>query len=305
MNTGKLFRKRTQIKKVQRLSVCMQAGIGVISLLVLVACAGGAATSLQGDVSPTPESVAQTAAPEPGITPAASDTATSEAVANQCKALADAFNQKIWDTSGWVHGVNDRNYFNNVNGAYDPTKVEEFWYRFSSDGYILEGYNWSGTQGEEIQPEGIWLNGWYDGVYVNAGYNLEYDFDSKGEIQGPHSVTNTPYDFSAGFCADLAKAETASVEEMIFRSQAAWKFSYEIVHTDAITIRSIYFSQEDGTLLRYTTYKVKPDGSGQLILEVDYHTFEFNADPPEERFAEIWARVPHGEGFVPVEEGTP
>ena len=309
MNTeSKMMKKIKQSPYILRNLMIVSA----LLLLCLMGCSNKGAEEVglsEDGGSSTPETDLITDTPEPDLNPTPSDADISENdtgdAVNLCVGLSDAFNQKIWDTSGWVHGVNDRMYFNNTNGAYDPMKVEEFWYRFDPEGFILEGYNWSGYEGEEIQPEGIWLNGWYDGVYVNAGYNLEYDFGPDGEIQGPHAVADAPYDFSAGFCAELAEEESARVEEMIFRSQAAWKFSYEIVHTDATTIRSIYFSQEDGTLLRYTTYKVKPDGSGQLILDVDYHTFEFNADPPEERFAEIWAQVPHGDDFVPVEEGAP
>ncbi len=228
-----------------------------------------------------------------------------EVVANQCQALADAFNQKMTDTSGWVHGVNDRIYFNSVNGAYDPTYIEEFWRRFDSEGFILEGYNWNGTQEGEIQQEGIWLNGWYDEVYVNGGYNLEYDFDSKGEIQRPHSVIDAPIDFSDGFCTQLTDEESGNMAEVAFHGQAAWQFTYESVVPGGILIKAIYFSRDDGTLLGFNSNLVQPDDSVKLISEVVYRVFEFNADPPEDRFAEIWARVPHGEDFVPVEEGTP
>ena len=223
----------------------------------------------------------------------------------QCSVLLNAFNRKMTDAAGWVHRVNDRIYFNNVNGAYDPVQVEEFWYRFDSEGYILEGYNWTGTREEGIQQEGVWLNGWYDGIYVNGGYNLDYDFDPEGEIQGPHAVADAPMDFSAGFCESLAEEESANVTEMDFHGQEAWQFTYEVVHPDETMIRAIYFSRDDGTLLGYTTNLVQPDGSEKLILEVVYRVFEFNADPPEERFAEIWERVPHGDDFVPFEAGMP
>ncbi len=80
--------------------------------------------------------------------------------------------------------------------------------------------------------------------------------------------------FPPVFGADLAKAENRQVWKKLIFSQSgtAWKFSYEIVHTDAITIRSIYFSQEEWDAAEIYNVQGKAGRNGQLILEVDYTT---------------------------------
>jgi len=70
-------------------------------------------------------------------------------------------------------------------------------------------------------------------------------------------------------------------------------------------IESLYFDQDTFWPLGLDRYWVQPNGNLKIVQGLVYPTIEFNADPPEGRFAEIWARVPHGDTFVPVEEGEP
>ncbi len=93
--------------------------------------------------------------------------------------------------------------------------------------------------------------------------------------------------------------------EVAFHGQAAWQFTYESVVPGGILIKAIYFSRDDGTLLGFNSNLVQPDDSVKLISEVVYRVFEFNADPPEDRFAEIWARVPHGRILCRLRRGRP
>ena len=309
MNTERMFLKNTQwIRRKQCLSNCL-GGVGLILLLLLSACMN------TPDVISEPNGIDETLSPEEidsGIILGAQEGGDSSGQSSslnketkeQCLALADAFNQKMTDAAGWVHGVKDRAYFNTNAGEYDPIVVEEFWYRFDSEGIILEGYEWNGTSAGEIQQEGVWLNGWYDGDYVNGTYNLDVDFGPDGEIQGPHTVVEEPLDFSAGFCANLGAEKAAKMTEVDFHGQAAWKFTYDSISPRGTMTRGIYFSREDGSLLGFDSNLVQSDGTEKLISEVAYRVFELNANPPQERFAEIWARVPHGEDFVPVDKGT-
>ncbi len=58
-----------------------------------------------------------------------------------------------------------------------------------------------------------------------------------------------------------------------------------------------YFDRESNVLLGMDTYLGQPSGNMMPVEGTSYPVIEFNADPPEERFAEIWGGLPHGEGF--------
>lgn len=65
------------------------------------------------------------------------------------------------------------------------------------------------------------------------------------------------------------------------------------------------FDRSTGTHLGTGTHEVLPVGRLKAVSGTVDLQYAFNADPPEEGFAEIWARVPHGDSFVPLAEGEP
>lgn len=231
-----------------------------------------------------------------------------EQAVSRCEQLVEAFNQKVIGNSGWIRIVTEVNLYDESTNAYLEPQISEHWYRLDSEGHIIEGYGWSGAGEGEVVQEYVFLNGWYDEVYYNNWFNLEYDFDEEGAIQRPHVAVDQPLTLiDPDFCSLMDGSEMAWLSAVEFGGQPAIQFAY--VRTVAglydgdPLIESLYFDQENFQLLGLDTWWVQPNGNLKEVQSTIYPTIEFDATPPEARFAEIWARVPHGDTFVPLVEG--
>jgi hypothetical protein len=233
-------------------------------------------------------------------------------VVDQCEMVTAEFDQRAYGT-GWVQIVSPRIMYvtQYPTGTYDDPMVTTEWYRMDREGQILEGFTWMSTLEGELLQEGVYLNGWYDGVYRNLGYSLDFDsFGPDGEIQDPTLNNTEPFRFTGGFCERLTEQDSPQVAVVSFAGVEALRFSFEdhYVNTygqEGDHMVAMYFDRSTGTHLGTGTYEILPDGRLKALSGTVDLQYAFNADPPEDRFAEIWARVPHGDTFVPVEEGQP
>ena len=230
-------------------------------------------------------------------------------VVAQCQSVTSDFDQRV-NGAGWVQKTEIDVGFDNSENEYIHPMMQERWYLLDSDGYILDGYAWVSTLEDEVQQEIVYLNGWYDGVYRNQWYNLDYSFGPDGEIQDPAPLSTDPVRLTGGFCDRLTELDSPQVAVVDFAGVEALRFSFEdhYVNTygqEGDLMGAMYFDRSTGTHLGTGTYEILPDGRLKAVSGTVDLQYAFNADPPEDRFAEIWARVPHGDTFVPVEQGEP
>ena len=228
-------------------------------------------------------------------------------VVAQCQSVTSDFDQRV-NGAGWVQKTEIDVGFDNSENEYIHPMMQERWYLLDSDGYILDGYAWVSTLEDEVQQEIVYLNGWYDGVYRNQWYNLDYSFGPDGEIQDPAPLSTDPVRLTGGFCDRLTELDSPQVAVVDFAGVEALRFSFEdhYVNTygqEGDLMGVMYFDRSTGTHLGTGTYEILPDGRLKAVSGTVDLQYAFNADPPEDRFAEIWARVPHGDTFVPVEQG--
>jgi hypothetical protein len=300
--------------------------IGLLMLLALVSCTAGAPEGtppLDGydESVPVTETLAPTASSQQADQDESSVEPSTEALPEElaivqeravarCRQLVEAFNQKTLENPGWLRIVTERVAFENSTQEDGDSTLTEEWYRLNADGYIIEGYAWTLDSEGEFQQESVYLNGLYDGEHRNNWYNLEYDFGAEGDIQRPHEINNEPLVIlDGGFCNQMEGFGSANLSAVIFESHPAIQFSY-VHQVDALfdgdpLIESLYFDQDSFWPLGLDRYWVQQNGNLKIVQGLVYPIIEFNADPPEDRFAEIWARVPHGDTFVPVEQGEP
>lgn len=232
-------------------------------------------------------------------------------VVDQCETVTSAFDQLAYGT-GWVQIVSPRILYINQYpvGSYGDPSVTTQWYRLDQEGYAIEGYGWESTLEGEVQQEMVYLNGWYDNVYRSQWYNLDYSFGPDGEIQDPAPLSTDPVRLTGGFCERLTELDSPQVAVVSFAGVEALRFSVEDQYVNTYgqevdLLIAMYFDRSTGTHLGTGTYEILPDGRLKAVSGTVDLQYEFNADPPEDRFAEIWARVPHGDTFVPVEQGEP
>ena len=233
-------------------------------------------------------------------------------VVAQCQSVTAAFDQRAFGT-GWVQIVSPRIMYitQYPTGIYGDPLVTTEWYRLDQEGYVIEGYSWVNSLEGEVQQEGIYLNGWYDGIYRNQGYSLDFDnFGPDGEIQDPAPNNTEPFLLTGGFCDRLTEQDSPQMAVVSFAGVEALRFSVENQYVNTYgqevdLFIAMYFDRSTGTHLGTGTYEILPDGRLKAVSGTVDLQYAFNADPPEERFAEIWARVPHEDSFVPVEQGEP
>lgn len=232
-------------------------------------------------------------------------------VVAQCQSVTSAFDERAYGT-GWVQIISPRIWYINQPGeSYGDTLVTERWYRMDQEGYAIEGFAWVSTLEGEVQQEIVYLNGWYDEVYRSQWFNLDFDsFGPEGEIQGPTSLFTDPVRFTASFCDKLAEQDSPQVAVVSFAGVETLRFSFEDQYTNTYgqevdLFIAQYFERSTGTHLGGGTYEILPDDQLKAVSGTVDLQYVFNADPPEERFAEIWGRVPHKDSFVPLEEGEP
>lgn len=259
-------------------------------------------------VQPLVEEVSTEASDDISSVISESQLVLQERTISRCKQLVKAFNGKTQVTSGWIQIVTEVKQYDDSTGTYLEPQILEHWYQLDPEGYVVEGYGWTSYGDGEVVQEYVYLNGWYDEVYYNNWFNLEYDFDEEGAIQRPHSTVEESLALIyPDFCSLMDGSGMAWLSAGEFGGHPAIQFAYVrtvpgLYDGDPL-IESIYFDQENFQLLGLDTWWVQPNGNLKNLQSTIYPTIEFDATPPEARFAEIWARVPHGETFVPLAEG--
>jgi len=184
--------------------------------------------------------------------------------------LLASFNQKM-KTTGWIKETNVKiNYDEGTKKYWDPI-TDEQWYRFDSQGQVVEAYEWIGQTQEVAAQESFFKGGQW--------YNI-----TNGETFLPDS---TQVDFSDKFINRLKMGEKVSQESVSYHDVNAWRFSSEFKDGDIRVVCAFYFDRDSNLIIGNETYWVEADGSLKLAGATTPIHIEINADPPLQRFQQI------------------